>query len=96
MDLGNMLGNMLGGNQNQYNQQGYNQQNQQYNNQQYNNQQQYNGYNQQNYNGYNQQQPMQTMNQCTGSFKTHNELFCKCIVGSNESIFAKKRINGCI
>lgn len=92
MDLGNMLGNMLGGNQNQYNQQGYNQQynNQQYNNQQYNNQQQYNGYNKQNYNGYNQQQPMQTMNQCTGTFKTHNELFCKCTVGANGSIFAKK------
>lgn len=77
MDLGSMLGSMLGG-QNISNQQGYNQQNQ---------------YQQQDYNGYNSQyenNQMRTMNQCTGTFKTHNELFCKCTVGSNGSIFAKK------
>lgn len=75
MDLGSMLGSMLGG-QNIPNQQRYNQQNQ---------------YQQQDYNGYNAQyenNQMQTMNQCTGTFKTHNELFCKCTVGSNGSMVA--------
>ena len=64
MDLGSMLGSMLGG-QNISNQQGYNQQNQ---------------YQQQDYNGYNSQyenNQMRTMNQCTGTFKTHNELLQK-------------------